>query len=396
MTSRAQLPSVGSSEKSTPPNSCSRSCSRPSPNLTDVLSSSRLPPDFPHCIISSKVYEAYPVAILLLGLTMLKTLRSSFRPQPPRRSSSWRWMAVMMGASIGAINPASGFVLHGVRSGVGGAQRTQLLPSSKRGKSPLRTASSTTSTSSLTSAASVATDAASAPSQRFQQEGPGRWDSFDYLRHWYPVAWQIDLPVGSPTKQTLFDQDYAVVVTPNDEVLAFVDRCPHRSAALSEGRLVSNAKYLQCAYHGWSFDANGTCVDIPQSSGSPSTYSPRACAKAVPALVHQGMLWLWPGPDPPHKMPPTVPELDDPAFKVLRLVRDFPIIDWSILLSNIMDPVRNSNCYEMLLGTCRSRSHRLLCLDCQTAGSRHVRASAVELRLVLGEQAAPDEGCGGV
>jgi hypothetical protein len=51
------------------------------------------------------------------------------------------------------------------------------------------------------------------------------------------------------------------------------------------------------------------------------------------------MVWLWPGLDEaPAGPPPTVPELDDPDFKVLRMVRDFPMIDWSLLLSNIMDP----------------------------------------------------------
>jgi hypothetical protein len=30
--------------------------------------------------------------------------------------------------------------------------------------------------------------------------------------------------------------------------------------------------------------------------------------------------------------------MDDPAFKVTRTVRDFPCIDWTLLLSNIMDP----------------------------------------------------------
>jgi phenylpropionate dioxygenase-like ring-hydroxylating dioxygenase large terminal subunit len=156
------------------------------------------------------------------------------------------------------------------------------------------------------------------------------------------------MPLGYPTKQSLFDQDYAVVLTPDRKVMAYIDRCPHRSAALSQGRLTSNSKYLQCAYHGWSFDAEGKCVEIPQnipaaatdgtSKSSPS-YSPRACATAISATLHQGMVWLWPALDhPPTSLPPTVPELDDPDFRTVRLVRDFPVIDWSILLSNIMDP----------------------------------------------------------
>ena len=157
---------------------------------------------------------------------------------------------------------------------------------------------------------------------------PSRWDSFDYLQHWYPVSWVCDLPKNQPTKLTLFDVDYAVAVKDDGSAIALVDVCPHRAAALSEGRITESG-FLQCAYHGWSFSETGECTQIPQAAEG-STYSPiRACAKAVPARVHQGMVWLWPGPKSDSLPdPPTIPEMDDPRFKVTRAVRDFPIVDW--------------------------------------------------------------------
>ena len=46
--------------------------------------------------------------------------------------------------------------------------------------------------------------------------------------------------------------------------MAMKDQCPHRLAALSEGRLTASGD-LQCAYHGWAFDgATGECTSIPQ------------------------------------------------------------------------------------------------------------------------------------
>lgn len=47
------------------------------------------------------------------------------------------------------------------------------------------------------------------------------------------------------------------------ETLAYVDRCPHRAAALSEGRMTASG-HLQCAYHGWTFGRDGSCLNIPQ------------------------------------------------------------------------------------------------------------------------------------
>jgi phenylpropionate dioxygenase-like ring-hydroxylating dioxygenase large terminal subunit len=46
-----------------------------------------------------------------------------------------------------------------------------------------------------------------------------------------------------------------------DAVQAFDDRCPHRGARLSLGRVVG--EQLQCAYHGWCFDRAGACVRVP-------------------------------------------------------------------------------------------------------------------------------------
>jgi len=192
---------------------------------------------------------------------------------------------------------------------------------------------------------------------------PSRWDSFDYLKHWYPVCWAVDMPRDEvrhpqPAKVTLFDVDYAVVLDRRtSKAMAFVDACPHRGAALSEGRVTGTSgdtdtrRYLQCSYHGWSFDSTGACVDIPQrqnqnaKGGSPP--APSSCsARAVPACLHQGMVWLWPGShlnvDPALlPKPPSIPEMDmtSDGYTSCPTVRDFPMIDWTLLLSNIMDPV---------------------------------------------------------
>ena len=175
------------------------------------------------------------------------------------------------------------------------------------------------------------------------------YDNFDYMAHWYPVSWEQDLILDRPTKVTVFDTDYVVAKTSaKNGVVCLEDRCPHKSAALSEGRITSTGKF-QCAYHGWSFDGEtGDCTEIPQivqpakksESISSSGMSSRTCAKAVPAMIHQGMVWIFPGGLEgalTAAPPPTVKELDDPKFKITTVVREFPV-DWSILVENILDP----------------------------------------------------------
>lgn len=190
---------------------------------------------------------------------------------------------------------------------------------------------------------------------------PSSFAKFDYKSHWYPVVWASDLKPSRPTKVTLFDVDYTVaklVGSEEEEVVAMVDKCPHKSASLSEGRVTSCGSF-QCAYHGWTFDSKtGRCLEIPQaedrrpSSGAQASQlrdaggpvkKDRADATAVPAMIHQGMVWLFPygGLEgalqaPP---PPSVPEIDKEGFRVTaEIVRDFPDVDWTVLLENIMDP----------------------------------------------------------
>ena len=38
-------------------------------------------------------------------------------------------------------------------------------------------------------------------------------------------------------------------------------QCPHRRASLFWGRNEEDG--LRCVYHGWKFDVNGNCVDMP-------------------------------------------------------------------------------------------------------------------------------------
>jgi phenylpropionate dioxygenase-like ring-hydroxylating dioxygenase large terminal subunit len=198
------------------------------------------------------------------------------------------------------------------------------------------------------------TDSNTAPSpseQPISDEGPEKngFANFDYMAHWYPVVWAQDVPENKPTKVTLFDVDYVVAKLADGSVICMEDRCAHKSAALSEGRVTSSGNF-QCAYHGWSFDGtDGACVEIPQTASlkedgemSLASFSSRTNGIARPIQISQGMVWVFPGGDwadtvdaPP---PPTIPELDLPGFRIgASTIRDFPI-DFSVLMENIMDP----------------------------------------------------------
>lgn len=189
-------------------------------------------------------------------------------------------------------------------------------------------------------------DSSSSSKKAVSKKKNDEFANFDYTNQWYPVIWKMDLPLNKPTRVTVFDVNYVIARIGVDEVIAMIDKCPHKSAALSEGRITEGGNF-QCAYHGWSFNGTtGDCLEIPQvvqgnGGNAVMSSSRRACATAVPAMIQQEMVYLFPGGNLEKALlaplPPRVPELDEKGWRSIPIARDFPV-DWAILLENIMDP----------------------------------------------------------
>jgi vanillate O-demethylase monooxygenase subunit len=80
------------------------------------------------------------------------------------------------------------------------------------------------------------------------------------LRHcWHPVARSGDV-TDQPHGVMLLGEPWALYRV-DGLVRAVVDRCPHRHCPLTLGRC--EAGILRCAYHGWRFDKDGRCIEIP-------------------------------------------------------------------------------------------------------------------------------------
>lgn len=118
-------------------------------------------------------------------------------------------------------------------------------------------------------------------------------------RWWQPVAGLDALATvgGPPLPVRVLGHDL-VLWRGAGGVAAFDDRCPHRGAALSLGRVVGGQ--LQCAYHGWRFDPTGRCVRIPSA---PDFVPPDGHAAGTWRVAAAHGLW-WVARDPLHSAPP--------------------------------------------------------------------------------------------
>ncbi len=165
---------------------------------------------------------------------------------------------------------------------------------------------------------------------------------FDWKEAWHPLFFVKDLDKTKPSRFTLLEQDLVIWWEPKAETWrVFQDQCPHRLAPLSEGRINLEGQ-LECPYHGWAFSGKGDCETIPQQASNGQAHTAqRACAKALPTVVHQDMLFAYAG-DPSNADTTAIPSIapledEDPSWVVLNMFRDVPY-DALTLLENVLDP----------------------------------------------------------
>ncbi|PIA59930.1 hypothetical protein AQUCO_00400653v1 [Aquilegia coerulea] len=182
-------------------------------------------------------------------------------------------------------------------------------------------------------------------------ENSGETEKFDWYSRWYPVMPLCDLDKRVPHAKKIMGIDVVVWWDRNEQKWqVFEDKCPHRLAPLSEGRIDQWGR-LQCVYHGWCFSGSGNCKFIPQAppDGLPHNNVQvntvkKACVAVYPTIEQNQVLWFWPNSAPQYKdiavkeKPPYIPELDDPSFYTSTMFsRDIPY-GYEVLIENLMDP----------------------------------------------------------
>ncbi|MCH8974801.1 MAG: Rieske 2Fe-2S domain-containing protein, partial [Chloroflexi bacterium] len=93
--------------------------------------------------------------------------------------------------------------------------------------------------------------------------GPGTEMNELFRRFWLPalLAEEMPEPDSPPVRVTLLGEEL-VAFKDTAGRIGFLDkRCPHRLANLFWGRNEEGG--LRCIYHGWKYDVEGNCLDIP-------------------------------------------------------------------------------------------------------------------------------------
>ena len=116
-----------------------------------------------------------------------------------------------------------------------------------------------------------------------------------FRRFWLPVCLSEEIPApdSAPVRVEVMGESL-IVFKASDGRIALVERyCPHRQADLFLGRNEDDG--LRCVYHGWKFDVEGNCVDMPTEPAADKLKG-EVCLKAYPCQEHAGIVWAYLGP----------------------------------------------------------------------------------------------------
>jgi phenylpropionate dioxygenase-like ring-hydroxylating dioxygenase large terminal subunit len=105
--------------------------------------------------------------------------------------------------------------------------------------------------------------------------------------HWHPVALSEAL-ASAPLAARLLGEDLVLWRGPDGQARAWADRCPHRGARLSLGRVCEGE--LECPYHGWHFSPEGQCTRVPALPGFVPPAGHRAQAHGCREA--HGLVWV--------------------------------------------------------------------------------------------------------
>jgi hypothetical protein len=151
--------------------------------------------------------------------------------------------------------------------------------------------------------------------------------------HWYAVARSVEVQ-DNPLGVVLWQRAIVLYRNRNGQIQALDDRCPHRFVKLSRGAVVGDD--LECAYHGWRFDAAGHCTAVPYLAETQKL--PQCSVQTYPVREQDGFIWVFPG-DP--ALAETIAPLGVPEWKHLNYIASVTTIEatahFSYLIENLMD-----------------------------------------------------------
>ena len=157
----------------------------------------------------------------------------------------------------------------------------------------------------------------------------------EYLRRfWHPV--ELDSEVGDfPVAVRILGEDLILFRDMSGNLGLLERACRHRSTSLEFGRICDHG--IQCAYHGWHFDVDGTILNAPTEAAD-SKIKSRMFQGAYPVQEHMGLIFAYMGPPEERPALPIFDHYLRPGKRCVCYKEPSPC-NWLQVRENEMDPM---------------------------------------------------------
>ncbi len=152
---------------------------------------------------------------------------------------------------------------------------------------------------------------------------------------WYAVLDSKEVPKGKIVGVKRLGQKLAFWRKNNGQIACIIDKCCHRGASISKGKIVSER--AQCPFHGFEYDSDGRVKVIP-ANGRTAQVPERFRVDAYPVKEKYGFIWVFWGI--PSGELQEIPFFDDlkEGFYYSQL-KDKWSVDYTRCIENQMDVV---------------------------------------------------------
>ena len=123
--------------------------------------------------------------------------------------------------------------------------------------------------------------------------GPGTVMGSFMRQYWLPAVMSRELTADGDSLRLLILGERLVAFRDSVGRVGIMDHhCPHRCASLFLGRNEEGG--IRCVYHGWKFDVNGRCIDMPNVPPE-QVFKHKVQAKSYRTAERNGLVWVYMG-----------------------------------------------------------------------------------------------------
>jgi len=162
----------------------------------------------------------------------------------------------------------------------------------------------------------------------------------EYLRrYWQPVFISSELD-DLPVAIKILGEDLVLFRDKSSQLGLVHKHCPHRQASLEFG--ICHETGIQCCYHGWHFDVDGTLIDVPgQPEHIADIIKQRVRLGAYPTHEFKGLIFAYLGPIDEKPEFPIYDSFDFEDMDMVPYKAPF-MCNWLQVLDAIVDPIHTS------------------------------------------------------